>query len=102
MSRNSSAVHSMTTPPRTGSECTRQGWAARLLVSPRRAPPGLKNPHHWTAPQVGENRGHLLVGAQPAPSRRLVSAPVGPLLAVRLRCAPSRAGQLPAQFKVVY
>ena len=47
VSHDSSAAHSMTTgpaSPRTSSEYTRRGWATRLLVSPRRAPPGLKAP----------------------------------------------------------
>ena len=36
-------------PPRL-----RQGWAARLLVSPHRVPPGLKNPTTGLSPQVDE------------------------------------------------
>ena len=98
-SRDSSAAHSMTTTTGLPSDWQRI-YPAGLGSSPPRQPspraPWVKTPHHWTLPQVGEDRGHLLAGVQPTPSRPLVSEPVGSPLAFRRRRASSKAGQLPA------
>ena len=65
-----------------------QGWAARLLVSPHSAPPGLKTPTTGTRPQAGENHGNLSQSRSRPPP---VTEPAGPPLAFRLRCASSVA-----------
>ena len=41
------------------SEYPRQDWAARLLVSPRRAPPWVENPTTGPCPQMGKTPGYL-------------------------------------------